>query len=162
MFKKFKTEIKWAFIFIGTLIVWMVLEKLFGLHDKNIAYHPMVSFAFMIPAIVVFVLALKEKKKVDYSGHSTFLQIFKSGMIISIVIAIFTPLTQYLISFVISPEYFENAITYSVESGNVSLEEAQDYFNYENYVKEGAIWALLSGAITTAIIGIFLRSKSKS
>ncbi len=161
MFKNLKTEIKWAFIFIGTLLVWMTLERLFGLHDKHIAYHPMVSFAFMIPAIIVFVLALKDKKKSDYNGNVTYLQLFKSGIIISVIIALLTPLTQWFISNVITPDYFENAINYSVESGNVSLEEAEAYFNYKNYVIEGSIFAIISGVVTTAIIALFLRTKAK-
>ncbi len=34
--RKFKIEIKWAFIFIAMTLAWMALEKLVGLHDKHI------------------------------------------------------------------------------------------------------------------------------
>ena len=159
MLQKFKTEIKWAFIFIAILLIWSVLERLLGFHDKYIGNHPTMSSFFMIPAIIVFALALRDKKKTDFNGTATYKELLISGLIISFIIAVFSPLTQLLISKVISPDYFENAINYSVESGNATKEEAVAYFNYTSYAIQGPIFSIAMGLVTSAILAIFIRSK---
>ena len=60
---------------------------------------------------------------------------FISGLIISIILMIFAPLTQAITSNIITPDYFANVIQYSVETGyHTSLEEAEAYFNLKNYI----------------------------
>ncbi len=158
--KKFIIEIKWAFVFIATMLLWMLLEKWIGLHSTHIDKHQYLTMLFMIPAILVYVLALKDKRKRDYNGQMSYLQGFVSGMIISAIVTVFSPLTQWIISYVITPEYFLNVIEYSVKTGYYkTLEEAQAYFNYTNYAIQSTIWALIMGAITSAIVAIFTRSK---
>jgi chorismate synthase len=49
--KNLQIEIKWACIFSGVGLVWMVLEKLSGLHGKYIDYHLYLTNLFAIPAI---------------------------------------------------------------------------------------------------------------
>ena len=60
--KNIKIEFKWAIIFTIMTLLWMVLEKLCGLHGKYIDYHLYLTNLFAIPAIWVMVLALKNKK----------------------------------------------------------------------------------------------------
>ena len=133
--KKYKIEIKWALIFSVTGLVWMLLEKLSGLHSTYIDYHLYLTNLFAIPAIWIFVLALKEKKKKYYGGQMSYLQGLISGLIISLIVALLSPLTQWITSFVISPEYFPNVIRRSVEIGYYkTTEEAEANFNYKNYV----------------------------
>lgn len=159
--EKFKLEIKWAFIFIAMSLLWMVLEKAVGLHSTHIDKHMYLTNLFAIPAILIYVLALREKKKKDYNGVMSFKQGFVSGLIITIIVAIFSPLTQWIISTIITPEYFPNVIAYSVETGyHNSLEEAQAYFNLENYIKQSAIGALIMGIITSAVVAFFVKSKA--
>lgn len=158
--KQVRTELKWAVIFSLMSLLWMVLEKAVGLHGKYIDYHLYLTNLFAIPAIWVMVLALRDKRKTDYGGSMTYVQGFVSGAIISIFIALLSPLTQWVISYVISPEYFPNVIKRSVELGYFSdTPEAEAYFNYPNYAKQSAFGALIMGLVTTAVIMIFLRSK---
>lgn len=158
--KKLKVEIKWAILFSIMTLVWMVLEKLSGLHSNYIDYHLYLTNLFAIPAIWFMVMALQEKKKVYYDGQMSFKQGFISGLILSVIIALLSPLTQWIISYVISPEYFPNVIKRSVEIGYFkSTAEAEANFNYSNYAKQGAIGALIMGIVTTAIAMIFIRSK---
>jgi len=63
-----KIEIKWAIIFSVIGLMWMVLEKLVGLHSTHIDKHMYLTNLFAIPAIIVMVLALKDKKRVFYKG----------------------------------------------------------------------------------------------
>lgn len=158
--KNIKIEIKWAIIFSIVGLLWMVLEKLSGLHGKYIDYHLYLTNLFAIPAIWMMVLALKEKKRKYYSGQITYKQGLISGIILSAFIALLSPLTQWITSYVITPEYFPNVIKRSVEIGYYSTtEEARANFNYKNYATQGAIFAFVTGLVTTAIAMIFIRTK---
>lgn len=160
--KNIKIEIKWAIIFSIVGLLWMVLEKITGLHGKYIDYHLYLTNLFAIPAIIVMVMALKDKKKNFYNGQMSYKKGLISGVILSIIIALISPLTQWITSYVITPEYFPNVIKRSVEIGYyTSTEEAQANFNYKNYAIQGAIGALIMGIVTTAIAMIFLRTKNK-
>lgn len=158
--KTITIELKWAIIFSGMTLLWMVLEKLSGLHGKYIDYHLYLTNLFAIPAIWVMVLALKDKKKNFYGGQISYKQGLISGIILSLIIALISPLTQWVTSYVITPEYFPNVIKRSVELGYYkTTAEAEAYFNYPSYARQGAIGAFVMGAITTAIAMIFIRTK---
>ncbi|MDQ7918709.1 DUF4199 domain-containing protein [Mesonia sp. MT50] len=160
--KNIKIEIKWAVIFSIMGLLWMVLEKLCGLHSTYIDYHLYLTNLFAIPAIIIMVMALKDKKKNFYNGQITYKQGLISGIILSIIIALISPLTQWITSYVITPEYFPNVIKRSVEIGYYkTTEEAQANFNYKNYAIQGAIGALIMGIVTTAIAMIFIRTKKR-
>lgn len=141
-------------------LLWMVLEKLSGLHGKFIDYHLYLTNLFAIPAIIVMVMALKDKKKNYYGGEMNYKEGLVSGIILSVIIALISPLTQWITSYVISPEYFPNVIKRSVEIGYYKTTvEAEANFNYPNYATQGAIGALVMGIATTAIAMIFIRTK---
>jgi hypothetical protein len=159
---KIKIEFKWAIIFSIMGLLWMVLEKLTGLHSTYIDYHLYLTNLFAIPAIWVMILALKNKKRQFYNGQMSYLQGFISGFILSVFIALLSPLTQWITSYIITPKYFQNVIKRSVEIGYYeTIEKAQANFNYANYAKQGAIGALLMGIVTTSIAMIFIKSKKE-
>lgn len=158
--KNFKIEIKWAFIFIASLLIWMLLERLVGLHDKHIDKHQTVTMLYSIVAIVIYVLALRDKRENFYNGVMDYKQGFITGLIITIIVTVFSPLTQWVISNIITPDYFQNVIDYSVESGYYkSIADAEAQFNLKNYMKQSTIGALIMGVVTTAIVAIFTRKK---
>jgi len=154
-------EFKWAILFSLMGLLWMVLEKLCGLHSTYIDYHMYLTNLFAIPAIVFMVLALKEKKRVFYVGQMSYMQGLISGIILSLIIALLSPLTQWITSYVITPEYFPNVIKRSVEIGYYkTTAEAEAVFNYPNYAVQGAIASFVMGLLTTAIAMLFLRTKN--
>jgi len=159
---KYKTEIKWSVIFSLMTLGWMLLEKLSGLHGKYIDYQMYLTNLFAMPAIWIYVLALKDKKKNFYNGNINYKQGLIFGIVISVLIAVLSPAIQWIISFVISPEYFPNVIKRSVELGYYkTIEEAREYFNYKNYAVQSTIAAFVMGVITSAIVAFFLRTKQK-
>lgn len=159
--KNIKIEIKWTVIFSVVSLLWMLLEKLSGLHGEHIDYHMYLTNLFAIPAILMMIMTLKDKKKNFYNGQMTYKQGLISGLIVSVFIAILSPLTQWITSYVISPEYFPNIIKRSVELGYYkTTEDATAEFNYANYVIYGFTGALMMGILTTAIVMLFLRSKT--
>ncbi|MEX2595357.1 MAG: DUF4199 domain-containing protein [Salibacteraceae bacterium] len=158
----YKTELKWALIFVLMSLLWMVLEKLVGLHSTHIDKHMYLTNLFAIPAIVVYVFALIDKKKKDYNGYISYKQAFVSGLIITSIVTVLSPITQWIISEVITPEYFSNVIRYSVETGyHESLEEAEAFFNLKNYIFQSVIGSFVMGIVTTAIVAVFVRSKKE-
>jgi len=159
--KKYQIELKWALVFVGMTLIWMIGEKLLGYHSEKIAQHEVITNFIAIPAIAVYVFALLDKKKNFYNGQMNYLQGFISGIIISVIVAAISPLTQYLTSVVISPEYFPNIIKYTVDNGKATQAEAISYFNLKSYITYGVIGALGMGAVTSAIVAIFVKSKNK-
>lgn len=153
------TEIKWGIIFIVFMLLWMLMEKLLGFHDERIEQHAIVTNLIAIPAILIYVFALLDKRKRDLNGKMTYVQGLISGIIISIVVAVFTPLNQYIINTYISPEYFNNMIEYTVENDIMTEAAAKDYFNLKSYIIQSTIGAPIMGIITSAIVAILVRKK---
>lgn len=158
--KNLKIEFKWAIIFVITTLIWMTLEKLVGLHDEHIAQHPIYTNLFAIPAIIMYVLALRDKRNNFYEGTMTYQQGFVAGLIMTVIIAVLSPLAQYIVSTVITPEYFPNAIRYAVNEGLLSQEQAEAQFNLQSYMIQGVIGALIMGVLTSAIVALFVRRRS--
>lgn len=157
--KKIAIEIKWGVIFAIVSLLWMMLEKALGWHDELIDKHMIYTNFFAIVAIAVYVVALLDKRKNYYNGKMTWLQGFLSGIWIAVVVAILAPLTQYITSTIITPEYFPNVIEASVELGMKTREEAEAYFTLKNYIMQSVIGALLMGAVTSAIVALFVKRK---
>jgi len=157
--KKFATEIKWGIIFTIAGLLWMVLEKALGWHDTYIDKHAIYTNLFAIIAIAIFVFALLEKRNKDLGGKMTWIQGFVSGIIISVIVAILSPLSQYITHEFITPDYFQNAITHAVENTGMTQENAETLFNFNSYRIQAAFGALGSGIVTSAIISLFVRKK---
>ncbi len=157
--KKFSIEIKWGIIFSIVSLAWMFLEKGLGWHDENIAQHAIYTNFFAIVAIVLYVFALLDKKKNFYNGRMTWSQGFISGIVISIVVAILSPIGQYITHEFITPDYFDNVIEYSVKNEIYTREAAEEYFNLTSYIIQSFFFALVVGVVTSAIVAYFVRTK---
>lgn len=157
MLTTYKTEIKWALLFIVAALAWMFVEKAAGLHDTHIDKHAIYTNLFAIPAIAIFILALREKRDDDYGGVMTYKQGFISGLIITLIVTVLSPVTQVITSTVITPDYFANVIEYAVEQGELTREAAESYFNMKSYIVQGLIGAPVMGILTTAIVAFFVK-----
>jgi hypothetical protein len=160
--KNIKIEIKWALIFVLMMLAWMVLEKSLGYHDEKIADHPTMTNFVAIPSIAIYVFALLDKRKNFYHGLMNYKQGFIAGLIITVIVAILSPLSQYIISEFITPDYFANVINYSVDQGRMTQLDAEAYFNLKSYMIQSAIGALVMGLLTSAIVAFVVKSKTKS
>ena len=159
MINKYKTEIKWAFIFTIVMLMWMTLESLAGLHSEHIDKHPIYTNFVSIPAIAVYVFALLNKRKTDFKGIMSYKQGVITGIIITIFVTILSPLTQIITSTIITPEYFPNVIEYSVNQGLMTEEVAKNAFNLKSYIIQATIGAFIMGLITSVIVAYFTKSK---
>ncbi len=161
LMKKISIEIKWAILYSIMSILWMFLEKIVGLHEIHIDKQPIYTNLYAIPAIIIYFQALKNKKKVTYINNITWKEGFVSGIILSFIIAIFSPLIQYISLSIISPEFFINAIKNSVEKKYMSQSVAESYFNIKSYIIQGFFSTLSMGTITGAIIAILIQTKKQ-
>ena len=157
--KSIKIEIKWALISVAVGLLWMFLEKLFGLHGEHIDQHAVYTNLFAIVAVGIYVFALLDKRRNYYRGTMSYKEGLICGLLVTLFVTILSPFTQYITSFLITPEYFPNAIDYAVETGRMKREEAEAFFSYNNYMEQGLIFAPIMGILTSAIVAIFTRSK---
>ncbi len=137
----------------------MLMEKLSGLHGEHIDKHMIVTNFVAIPAIGMYVFAFIDKRKRDYDNKMTYKQGLRTGFIMTGIITVFSPLTQYITSAYISPEYFTNAIEYSVSENMMSRSDAEAFFNMKSYLIQTVIGTPIMGIITTLIVAIFTRKK---
>lgn len=157
--KRYAIEIKWGVIFVVVMLLWMLFEKLMGWHDVHIDKHPVYTNLFAIPATVMYVLALLDKRKNYYGGTMTWKQGFFTGLIVSVVVMVLSPLAQWITHFVITPDYFANVIDHTVSTGKMTREQAENYFSFGNYLWQSTLFALIIGAVTAAVVAIFTRKR---
>ena len=157
--KNYQIEIKWGVIFFVISLLWMYFEKLMGWHDVLIAKHPIFSNFFGLIAIGVYLFAIHDKRKNFFRGKMSWRQGFISGVILSIVIALLSPIGQLITHYLISPEFFENAIESSVERNAMQQKDAEAYFNLSSYIVQSIAGALMFGVVTAAIAALILKKK---
>tara|TARA_R110002049_G_scaffold165631_2_gene331544 strand:+ start:762 stop:1244 length:483 start_codon:yes stop_codon:yes gene_type:complete len=150
-------EMKWAFFFIMMMLLWMVMEKLVGLHDVYIDQHAVYTNFVAIPAILIYFFALRDKRETFYKGKMTYTQGLVSGLIITAIVTVITPALQFVTTTFITPEYFQNASEYAVSQGMMSTEQAAEYFNTNSYIIQATIGAPIMGIITSLIVAGFTK-----
>lgn len=159
---KFSIEIKWSVVFTAASIAWAILEKSTGFHGSRIGIQPAFTFLFGIFALLVFILALREKKREYYHSRITWTQTFLSGVYLAFFCAAFSPFAQYITYTYISPGFFDTMINYMVANGERTREKAAAVFNLESYIVQSVSFTLSMGILTSAIIALFLRTKDIS
>ncbi|MEZ5558967.1 MAG: DUF4199 domain-containing protein [Pseudomonadales bacterium] len=153
-----QTEIKWGLIIVAAGFVWILAEWLAGLHGPNIAWHGTITMFWIPLAMVLLVLGLREKKRV-LGGHLSYGRGVLAGVVIAVIIALLSPVTQWLYLAVINPGFFGAMIDYAVATGT-DRATAESYFTLSNYLIEGTVGAFVGTVVTTLIAMIFLRGKA--
>lgn len=158
-YKAMKTralEIRWGIYFILMQLFWMVLEKALGYHDERIAEHAGFSMWVSVPSMLMYFLALHFKRVKDYAGNMSLKQGLVSGLVITAVVTLLTPASQIITSLVITPDYFENAIAYAVESGAATQEAAEANFNLTSYLWQSVVFAPIAGLVTSLLMAALM------
>lgn len=158
---KFSVEIKWGFIFSMATLVWACIEKSAHFYDIRISEYAIYTNLFAFIALAVYVFALREKKIVFYKGEMTWKQGFVSGVYLTVVVAVLSPLCQVLIHRYIAPEFLPNLVDYKVASGYLTRKAAEEYFNLETVIYQSSSFALSMGIITGAIVAFFMKTRKK-
>ena len=155
--KNLKFELKWAVVFTVVSLLWMIMERMLGWHDEKIDQHMYLTNLYIIPAIIVVVLGMRDKRNNFYGGKINYKQGLIFGLLMTVIILLLNPAAQYITLEFITPDYLKNATNYAVETGMMEREAAMDYFNLKNYIIQGTIGGAIMGTITSAIVAIFMR-----
>lgn len=158
--KNLKIEFKWALILTISMIIWMFIERLVGLHDEYIAYQSTSANLLIIVPIIVFYLAFREKRKKIYSGIMTYKQGFITGIMLTLFATILNPLHQLITFQIVSPAFFSNMITYVVNQEIMTKEIAENQFTAQKFLLQGIIGTPIMGLVVTSIVAIFTRKKT--
>jgi hypothetical protein len=153
------SEIKWAFIFTATTLLWMLAEKATGLHDIHIDKHAVYRNLFAVPAILIYVFALREKRAQTHKGEINYWETLKSGIWLTFFATLFAPISQYITSTLITPDYFAYATEHAIENGNMEPEYAEEYFSMSNYIQISLIGTPIMGVLTSTVVAAFIKTK---
>jgi len=162
--KSFKIELRWGILFSLALMIWGFIEKNIGWHDKYIdsqlGNHFLVLIVFYA---VIYYFGIREKRKSYYHGIMNWKEAFISGAMISVIIAILSPLTQFFIYHYISPDYFQQMIAYQVHKTVMPMSEnsAVLFFSMKGYIIQAIFTSLSLGLIMAALMALVLKRKSK-
>lgn len=156
--KKLIIEVKWAFIYIAMTFIWALIGKLLGFHGRAVEYNVYFNSLLIIPSIVIYILALKEKKRVYFKNNMNLKQGFLSGLILTLFITILGPLTPVFTN-IISPDFFHNLNNYAVTHNIMNEVEASREYNLISFIIQGLIAAPSFGILYTLIIAAVLSRK---
>lgn len=158
--KKFAIEIKWAIISIIIFLAWMTLEKELGFHSEKIKWQPLFNLLYIFPTFVLYFLALREKKKKYYNNNINWKQGLISAIVVSFIIVLFSPITQFITHEFISPDFLENTINQIVLSKKLTLEEAKEYTTLTSSIWKNISDGLSFGVVIGAIVAYILKTKT--
>lgn len=157
---RYRIELKWALVFFVMMLAWMLLERMLGWHGRHIDRHATLTNLVAIPATAVYVLALLEKRR-SLGGFMSYGEGVVSGLIITLFVTILSPISQTLVATVITPDFFQNMIDYSVAEGKLSRTAAESYFNLMSYIRQGLMGAPLMGVLTSLVVALFVKRMPK-
>jgi hypothetical protein len=153
-----KSELKYALIFSAMQVIWLFLEYTSGLQTIHKELHPLVSMLIVIPAAVIFSMGIRAKKK-ELEGVITFKQAAVAGILISFVAAMLSPVVMLIFSRSINPNFFTDFQNYAVEKGQMTLEQAMQYFNLSSYMLQSAMGTMLMGTVISTIVAFIIKNK---
>jgi len=158
--KKFSIEIKWAIIFTMVSLLWFFIEKMSGLHDLHIDKQPLYTNISAIPAFIIYILALQDKKKKIFNGQITWTQAFISGTFLALFITILNPFVQYISYEIISPDFFRLLSSYKI-AHSVPVATTESLYNIKSYIMQGILGCMSFGIMTSAIVALFIKTKAE-
>lgn len=156
-----RIEIKWGVLFSLAGLLWLGGERLMGLHGERIAWHAGLTNLFFFPAVTMMYLAIRERRRA-LGGQIHFFAALVSGTIVSLVVALLSPLAQFIGHRWISPHFFERASAHAVSTGKLTIEQADRYFNLSSYMLQASLGAIVAGLLTSLVLALLMRTSSSA
>jgi len=153
-----KTEIKFGVFFSIAQLVWLLIEFLFGVQTTFIQLHHVITNFFAVPAIIIMTYAILAKRA-ELGGEITFLKALVTGILVSTVVAVLTPVVLFIFHNFINPHFFTDFQNYSVKMNKMQPQEAKEYFNIYSYILQGIFGALIMGTITSLVVAAVIKKK---
>ncbi|MDP3149783.1 MAG: DUF4199 domain-containing protein [Ignavibacteria bacterium] len=153
-----KTEIKFGLFFSAAQLFWLLFEFVFGLQTTYKNFHAVITNFFAVPAIVIMTYAILTKRN-DLGGEITFLKTLLTGVYVSAVVAVISPVVILIFHYLINPHFFTDFQEYYVKIGKMSVQEAKNYFNLKSYILQGIFGALMMGTVTSLVVAAVIKKK---
>lgn len=160
--RKYKIEIKWAVIYALMTIAWALLGKVLGFQHEKIKWVFVFNTFILIPSLVIYFLLAIDKRKNFYGGAMSFKQGFVSGFITTILISILCVFTTWISMKLISPDFFNDAISYFTSNKTMTAENASQQFSLNSFIVQGFIGAVVTGLLFSLITSAFITKSSKA
>lgn len=157
--RKIYIELKWAVIFSIALLSWILFEKTMGWNKEQFEEFWWLTLLFAPFAILMYLLALREKRRRVFGGEMTWIQGFISGVIISVFAALLSPLTEYVAYNFFTPDYFNTIAESSVTNDLMARTKMNNLFNINNYRWQSAFGLFGFGVLNSVIAAFFVRKK---
>ena len=160
--KSYVSELKYGLVLAVASFAWICLEYAVGLHGKYIEYHPKVSMLFAVIPIVIMWKALVHRRDVLQGGTVSWGQGLASGMVISLVAAVFGAPSIWVFLNFVNPNFFPAMIECAVKVGQATQAEAEAYFTFKSYAIQATFFPLAAGLVTAVILTAVARRKNKA
>ncbi len=156
-----KSEIR-SGVAIGVAgFLWLLLEFFLGFHTTRIDYQPFITWLSIVIPIVGIYWAMKAKRDRYYAGRISFIQALKTGLIITVVMSIVSPLLSFMYVSVINPLYLSTMLAHNrmmLDGLNISpadkdgmLQELIQQFSLSAYLLKSILIAAISGTLLSII-----------
>lgn len=139
--------IKWGLIISIVSFLWIILEKNLGYHTRLIADKQSFSWLLIPLILALYYFAFRETKNKLNDEQSIILEYLKTGLVIGLITMIFAPISMWLMSKYISPDFFSNAITEGVRIGEDRTKLESEYNLRSSILRSG---------LAAIVLGIFL------
>lgn len=159
--KLFRIEFKWAFILFFIQLFWFALERALGLHGENIHNYFYVSQLIAIAYAIIYYLALKEKRKKVYKGFMLYDQALATGLRLTFAILILTPISHFLLIYIISPNYLSSMKALSIARHEFDLAGASKHYSIIGSLIQSIVYYAIIGILTSLVISLFTYKKTK-
>jgi len=157
---KIGIELKWAGIITAFTCLWAVLEQALG-HHKDFGNILITAFIYYIILTFLWAIAFIDKKKSLGKGSIwEFKSAFKFGLILTGLLTILSPISQYIIYESISPDYFNNMIEYQMAKGRQTRESLELIHNINFAIRQGVMNNLSLGVIYAALYAWVFKTKA--
>lgn len=152
-------QLKWAAIITLFACVWAAIEKALGYHEdfSNIMF---TAFFYFVLMTFLWAFAYIDKKKsLGKDAIWEFKNAFKFGLFLTGLLAILSPIAQYIIYESISPDYFINVIEHQLSYGNQDREALEAIHNLNLSIRQGVMDAMSLGVLYTALYSWIFKTK---
>jgi hypothetical protein len=159
--KQFSIEFRWAFTFLLAQTLWIMFERTLGFHDEKLQFQPLFSMLFNFILIAIYILAIRDKKIKIYKGQMTWQEGFVTGLMLTLIIALFTTMTEYTKHHVISPYLLDDMKAMILEEKRMTNEQADKYFSFSKTLSNSIFFTISIGVLITSIVAWIMKSKEK-
>jgi glycosyltransferase involved in cell wall biosynthesis len=166
------SEIKSGIAISVAGFIWLLLEFYLGFHTIRIDYYPFFTWMSIVIPIIGLYWAIKAKRDRFYKGEITFIKAAKTGLIITAVSSIISPLLSWFYVSVVNPFYFSSMLSHSkkiieelnltsIEEKTLKINETYQYYNTSSYLLQTFSLVAISGIALSLIIAALIK-KSKN